>query len=190
MTISYFPIFSYQTENSENYSVEWPFEEIQFEKRYAQRISLGYKQRIWEVQFRLFSSFRDVSVWAPDTVYSVGDYITPESTVTDCVFLCIDPGTSGADSEEPDWADTQGEFVTDGGVTWAAFKDSQIEALKTFIDDRQGGAESFKVWMPMYGEWVTCVFPKDPIKMTPVKPGSFDVIDVPMRFVEDYSDAP
>lgn len=186
---SYFPKFSLLTENSDTYNTDWPVDEVQFEKRYAQRISLGYKVRKWNAHFRLKGDF-DASLWQPDYTYVVGDFITVESTVgADLVYMCVVPGVSGAESEEPDWPDTQDETVVDNDVTWICYKENKLEALLQFIDDRRGRCESFNVWFPMYQEWVNCVFPTDGIEIVPVKPNSYEVVDVNIKFEEDYSDA-
>jgi hypothetical protein len=186
----YFPFLSLRNEQSEQYSTEWPLIEVQFEKRYASRISLGYKIRTWEAKFRLYDTFNP-SMWQEDVDYEVGAFVTPPD-LNGYVYMCVVPGISGgssAESDEPIWPTTEGQTVEDGQVTWVCFNDNPITALQNFVTARQGRVVSFNVWFPMLAAWVNCVLPNDPLKFIPIKSGLYTYMDVDITFTEDYSNA-
>lgn len=56
------------------------------------------------------------SAWQASTTYSVGDLVQATSPGGVYYFECTTAGQS--DSTEPSWLLTEGQTVTDGGVTW------------------------------------------------------------------------
>lgn len=56
--------------------------------------------------------------WTLETVYSVGDFVTPTSPAGQLAFEATTGGVSG--TTEPTWPTTVGETVNDGSVVWTA----------------------------------------------------------------------
>ena len=185
MTIPYFPIL--EPEDSEEYQVEWPLIQVQFEKRYSERRSLGYKLRTWKVTFMLFDTFDDGSLRAwQNGSYAVGQYVRP-TIPNGYVYLCATAGASGA--AEPVWPVTAEATVTDGAVTWVCFTNDQIQAVFDFIDNRRGRTGMFKVYIPIIDTWVNCVLPEDGVRFKPVKSGIYRAVKADILFEEIYGSA-
>jgi len=64
------------------------------------------------------------SDWTASTTYSVGDYVVP-TTANGHVYVATAGGDSG--SGEPTWPTTDGETVTDNGVTWECVADGDLQ---------------------------------------------------------------
>jgi len=80
------------------------------------------------------------TVWAAETTYAAGVYVTP-TTANGFLYFTDAGGDSG--KTEPKWPDGEGETVGDGDITWTAVVDQitarinrAIEAASAEIDDR------------------------------------------------------
>jgi hypothetical protein len=174
--IPYFPIFDPQ--DPDPYTVDWPLKENQFLGPESERCSKEYKVRTWKTRFIAQDKWRNAGTWQASHAYSVGDCVKDGSYV----YMAVEDGVSGGST--PSWPTTEEDTVDDGSVTWICYNSSQITCLLNFIDNRQGGAQSFYVWMPLMQEWVLAVLPKDPFEITPVGGGMINAVYVEIKFEE------
>ena len=101
-------------------------------------------------------------VWAAETAYEPGDQVTNAALSSGLTLKCIEAGTSGDHSDDPDslwWPTVSGTIVTDGTVKWEALgtvlemvqyqmehvvfnqvRNYAYMGLMTFGDNNHGGA--------------------------------------------------
>jgi len=178
----YFPIF--EPYGIEEYKPDWPMITIQFEKKYRERRSLGFKVRSWKTQYLLLNTFAGRAItWRPLHLYSVGDYVYPTGSTT-FVYMCAIGGVSS--NTQPTWPTTQEQTVVDGAVTWVCFKDNQVSAVLDFIDARRGGVENFYVWIPLLSSFVKVTFEPDIPPLKTIEGGYYYATIFDVLFNEDF----